>query len=468
MVHPASKSSTSFTNTLRRLLNGKNGPSDAVQQNIEDVVLSPAQRLIPDLVSQIFHYCVVSDKPIGKEEFPRPNTSMAPLKLARICHAWRQVALCTPNLWASLQIPPFWVSPVGLKEWLQRSGGCALSFSWTSSSTKAHQHRRSICSIADVLLQHASRWKHVELTVPRTCLLHLLSPLSRNRPPPLESISITPTFASDDDFIDHLTHIFVSHLPMLSRLTLPGSNFTLSWGNDTILDNLRELTITRPLSGASLTLNVMLPLLQCCPRITLVDVFMNDQAFLHGNPPQLTIPLEKLSITISGSSQVTILGYLLDHLYLPALSELTLMLDLPVVTVRGWPHLLSLLSRSQCSLLRLTVKRIPILEEGLIECLRLIPHLQMLYLYGLRVSNVLLHSLAENAEHILPSLTQMHVQCGVFDQMTLCAMVRSRWENGNRKLCHIVVYACGTGPIEDEKVKGWMAEKSLTILVLST
>ncbi|TFK49773.1 hypothetical protein OE88DRAFT_1662427 [Heliocybe sulcata] len=62
--------------------------------------VSPMQRIPPEILSEIFIYCVLIDN----EQFVRPRFRTAPLLLLRICRYWRDRAMSTPQLWCSLQI----------------------------------------------------------------------------------------------------------------------------------------------------------------------------------------------------------------------------------------------------------------------------------------------------------------------------------------------------------------------------
>ena len=70
----------------------------AIQDQIQAFknVISPARRLPPETVTDIFRLC----NALEDEIFPNPLA--APLLLTQICSGWRQVALQTPDLWTDL------------------------------------------------------------------------------------------------------------------------------------------------------------------------------------------------------------------------------------------------------------------------------------------------------------------------------------------------------------------------------
>ncbi|KAG1724372.1 hypothetical protein EDD22DRAFT_1020005 [Suillus occidentalis] len=59
-------------------------------------------RLPPEILSLIFHHCLIPD---GYLIIPRPpETYLAPMLLTRICRSWRDVAVNTPSLWCKLHV----------------------------------------------------------------------------------------------------------------------------------------------------------------------------------------------------------------------------------------------------------------------------------------------------------------------------------------------------------------------------
>ncbi|KAG2754827.1 hypothetical protein P692DRAFT_20828180 [Suillus brevipes Sb2] len=59
-------------------------------------------RLPPEILSLIFHHCLIPD---GLLMIPRlPEPYLAPVLLTRICRSWRDVAVNTPSLWCKLHV----------------------------------------------------------------------------------------------------------------------------------------------------------------------------------------------------------------------------------------------------------------------------------------------------------------------------------------------------------------------------
>ncbi|TDL20834.1 hypothetical protein BD410DRAFT_772254 [Rickenella mellea] len=125
-------------------------------------LLTPARRLLPELVSEIFTHTIPSESSQfywGSNSgshllFPRPRISAAPLKLGRICRHWRQIALSSPSLWSAVDIPTNW-GVEGLREWIRRAGSVTLSFN-------VNVHETNLDAL-NLLASYQKRWKDVML-----------------------------------------------------------------------------------------------------------------------------------------------------------------------------------------------------------------------------------------------------------------------------------------------------------------
>lgn len=134
---------------IRRLKEKRAGVQKFI--NTYNLILSPARRLLPDILRKIFYHCLPDDRN------PTLSATEAPMLLTRVCSIWRTVALTSPLIWARLHISfpgnpthsPSYEAlsdttiskryqvlskvmelrcPV-VKDWLTRSGTCPLSIS---------------------------------------------------------------------------------------------------------------------------------------------------------------------------------------------------------------------------------------------------------------------------------------------------------------------------------------------------
>ncbi|KAJ6561762.1 hypothetical protein B0H19DRAFT_901463, partial [Mycena capillaripes] len=61
-------------------------------------LISPTRRLPADVVAEIFAACLPANRNATM------SSAEAPILLCHVCRAWRNLALSTPRLWASLHI----------------------------------------------------------------------------------------------------------------------------------------------------------------------------------------------------------------------------------------------------------------------------------------------------------------------------------------------------------------------------
>ncbi|KAJ7772950.1 hypothetical protein DFH07DRAFT_767802 [Mycena maculata] len=143
------------------------------------VPISPlAVRLPPELLSEIFLYCLPDD------EFIVPDFDTAPLLLCRILPQWREIALETPALWSSLHLDvnwlrkAEWVTESAAAEffcrWISNARNTPLSFEVCEPRTQYWDEADPICG-ADVrtVLQHISalslQWQNIGI---KFCTYH--------------------------------------------------------------------------------------------------------------------------------------------------------------------------------------------------------------------------------------------------------------------------------------------------------
>ncbi|TDL16675.1 hypothetical protein BD410DRAFT_614300 [Rickenella mellea] len=155
---------TSLEETISSLLEKREKLEDNMFAH--KALLTPARRLLPELVSEVFAHSTPSgfkhwEVGLDGEEyecepcnFSHPLVSETPLILGRICRRWRQIAYSTPSLWAAIRIPDQWKIEV-LQEWISRAGSCPLSFSVALSPEDV--------KILNLLATHQQRWKDIVL-----------------------------------------------------------------------------------------------------------------------------------------------------------------------------------------------------------------------------------------------------------------------------------------------------------------
>ncbi|KAJ7055808.1 hypothetical protein C8F01DRAFT_1234306 [Mycena amicta] len=142
-----------------------------------EALISPMRRMSNVILQEIFVACLLSDRN------PAMSASEAPVLLGRICGAWRDLALATPNLWAKIHI----VEPSlsldqrhanaglleakveqrlqALQSWLARSGECPLSISFLGTTDGTNP------VFIQALVTFVRRWREIHFFVIRDQML---------------------------------------------------------------------------------------------------------------------------------------------------------------------------------------------------------------------------------------------------------------------------------------------------------
>ncbi|KAK7049123.1 hypothetical protein R3P38DRAFT_1886018 [Favolaschia claudopus] len=127
------------------------GRRSRAQRNL-NAVLDPMARLPLELQSKIFLHCLCFDDDEEKNEdederASRPNSKLAPMVFSNVCQLWRDIALCTPELWTHLRMEG---SPRGSNHfqlyeiWLERSRPLPVSLTLASTSILAEGVKHAI------------------------------------------------------------------------------------------------------------------------------------------------------------------------------------------------------------------------------------------------------------------------------------------------------------------------------------
>ncbi|KAJ7635212.1 hypothetical protein FB45DRAFT_911064 [Roridomyces roridus] len=129
-------------------------------------LLSPVRRLPQDVMQEIFLACLPAQHNAvfsGRE---------APQILTAICRGWRNLALSTAALWASLHLPLEFIFDTGeapeyVKEWIDRSGKVPLSLSIVGARNWEQweeDYTDPVDELMDTLTGCADRWQSLNLS----------------------------------------------------------------------------------------------------------------------------------------------------------------------------------------------------------------------------------------------------------------------------------------------------------------
>ncbi|KAJ7756703.1 hypothetical protein B0H16DRAFT_1538749 [Mycena metata] len=374
-----------------------------MQRGVEETLAAvkyPVLTLPNEITSRIFAACLPSDGHV------RPSRSAAPLLLAQICRHWREVALWTCQLWSSIYEHGSDGSVLLLETWSTRAKGHPLSLTFHGRGHKLRHE--SIQTIS-------SQLGELELLgVPRE-QVRQLPPFPNLWRLELDTEGFAPQDAASLTEGDVLR--VLNNTPRLQELTL----FTLSIRAIPSLASLTSLEVTQ-----ATELTTFLRVLTQIPLLSHVNFSLKPTTEVAS--PPITLPqLRSLALKQEYTEDVS--GYTITHaltlLTLPNLERLRIdgPLDLGV--------LLSLVSRSSCTLDYLAVDFRGCSPEQHLECLRAFPSLTTLHIslgVDVQENNELLISLKSTLPTLLPQLETMSIFVSehTIDYILLIQMLQSR------------------------------------------
>ncbi|KAF8150129.1 hypothetical protein B0H34DRAFT_757444 [Crassisporium funariophilum] len=347
-------------------------------------LLSPMRRIPVDILQEIFIYCVPSEH----------NASMcaveAPVLLTQICSSWRQIALRTPRLWATIHItiPPKIESSnsypdaeyllmanhlselrlAAVHKWLRRTGASPLFISlvdWETSPTHRHDSKLSNRFI-DCVVAYSAKWKEISIAA-SISTTNRITHLSASEVPLLESLKIkcgrmrgTVTTNSKNHVwmnsgllrAPHLTEVAFTHLNEdITQFPINWSQITRLWLDGNPTERNGWITISK-----------VTRLMKACHSLTSCR-FEVDQREIVGDdaePGIISLPfLDTLSLYVA----VDISG-MLGQLNLPVLRKI----EYHTSHHRN-PSLLSLLSRTTSNVQCLVIDVRSFTPNDLLKCL---------------------------------------------------------------------------------------------------
>ncbi|PPR07872.1 hypothetical protein CVT24_005610 [Panaeolus cyanescens] len=332
--------------------NESDSTKESLQRSIDALrsLSAPIRRLPPELLSEIFTHC------LPPNPFNKPSPLKAPLLLAQVCGFWRDVAIATPQLWASLAMtrvdkPPCHKSTMGvLRTWLTRSADRPL---WVSFHADAFPYG----ALDEVLNDFHDHFEHIRLTMGYQShpVIHqnkrfpLLKHFDIRTPYELPS-AVEARFASalaTATSLQSFTWINTTRIPSLRP-----PPFGVNWG-----------TLTRLILHSPLDTRTILSILTEANLLQYLAV--NNLMGGGYSPSMITLP----HLTQIVIDTLSFADALLNSLTVPNLKDLLL-------NIRTWEHrsVISLLQRSQCPLESCNVYFADITETQMIEILKLAQH----------------------------------------------------------------------------------------------
>jgi hypothetical protein len=335
---------------------------------------SPLSALPYDILSQVFLLCLPEQIIYfgdGDGGVPSPQTMSTPLDLARVCSAWREVALSVPELWSRIHFQ-FTAKHSAAQRarvtlFLKRSSSYPLHIRLMLSYDSDHissYARQSVALIIDALVAQSFRWKKVWF------------------------------WLQYDEFVMFVNRI--RPLPLLQSFNLYAQSYNRPFPNDALANMLAiapklhtlTLNIPKPASSSFSLPESCAHLKRCSiawiPLSPCLDILRVASGLQEYDLRHCTFPFlsdQSMSQTTSHIHSLT-LAYIqnvhgfLNHIALPSLASLV---------IRSTPKLspyAPFLARSGSMLRELTLDIISFTDDELIDVLQLVPELHTLTIRG--------------------------------------------------------------------------------------
>jgi hypothetical protein len=406
-------------------------------------IVAPIRRLPPEVLVQIFHlvppaasdvHVLYDDSATYASELRRLAKEEL-LALSNVCSHWHDVVMNTPMLWSTIVTETrLWEAPAtmvySLSQSLKRGGSHPLTIKlgawWAGESDR---------QALELLTQHSQRWRDAYFVVAYECI-GLLSQ-ARGNLPALENLDIT----AEGNWAEVLDVFTVA--PRLAKVSFtgpPGSVPTQPW------TQLQSFTcIQKHETG----FRDYLYLARQLPRTTEFQLNVDASSALLPLDIQSTVSevqTFKLRIRVAEDREHAkqVLGGIFGCLALSYTQQLLLEPYHPSPPL-SWSHaeFLTLASRSSFydTLTELSLARVLITDDELLECLSVLPLLEQLDLeeypesddYGIPdhaiITDKLPHALipADNEDCLVPHLIYLGLSSLLrFTDSTYLSFIRSR------------------------------------------
>lgn len=400
-------------------------------QTFADNFMAPVHRLPLELLAEVFMHCIQIPKrqidPLGRQySFMLPS---------QVCRYWRGIAFSMPQLWSTIFLdlykPNYKGSMALAKLCLSRSGDLPLTIILRARIDEiiyTKEMREMIHLSVVILLPHCNRWQDLEICHITWPMVEWIVAAAWKNLPCLQSLSIYPAPGRYWETLS-LRETF-ELAPKLRTLNL-GYNITLRhlrlpWGQ---LTNLVAVGSTDEYHKY----------LTEMPNLTNLNARLSDRW-----PSLIPHPVIQLSHLTKLNVFARETRAFFDYFTLPTLRELRCneIGDRVVSSLAGRTHspLVSLLSRSSCPLLILTIHRAhDLCANDLTQILELTPELEELHLgsnHGIMTTNVMSRCTFRDSEAscLVPRLRHLDIsRDGVFDfdEGGFVDMIESRWRHGS-------------------------------------
>jgi hypothetical protein len=383
---------------------------DAFQKHAEEqnALLSPVRSLPPELLAEIFSHCI----PAWRQR-ASPYIKRATMLCSHVCGQWRDIALSTPRLWAclSFSIHKHDSSSTDLLNqlWLSRTGECPLTLHISLASRSLN-----IRSFVNHTLPPSHRWQHLFVMIIPGALKDFAAAVGPV--PRLETLDLQCRLRFVPSGTETLPVTIFESAPKLHVVDLDFQN--CPFGIRIPWCQLTDLKVS------NCSVDKCLDVLSGLPNLVAFDVHLVDPRglVLERRPVLQLSRLKKLQVR---SGQIS--AYLFDHLLLSALRTFEYH-----KTGDCSQEVISLLSRSSCSLRKFTCRGSATSRHNHPEILRMSPDLVELDIGA--ISSITIAQLtnqgssSQQSPCLVPKLRILRCDRGSeFDDQGFVDMVESRW-----------------------------------------
>ncbi|GLB37367.1 putative DUF2407 C-terminal domain containing protein [Lyophyllum shimeji] len=334
--------------------------------------LSPIHTIPPEILDRIFRECLPLDGPV------LCSRSAAPVVISQVCGDWRALVFRQSCLWSSLKvvISPFSPAPPDclLHSWLARSGSQPLTLSLELDKFPPVANNLILIakSVLRGFLAKSFLWRVVSFVLPGS--YGFLRPVFNHPVPKLETLGLALRNWHRDEIDD--VNRFLLHAPRLRQFSWSNRPTWGSWDrplDDVVSPQIDWRNLTHLTYDAWLPFQTSYGILQQCANLVVCDLRrfgIGDASPDPTSSQTLFLPCLR-TLKVYENTLDEGLGLLMDVLLCPSLCALSVTCGRRDAV--EWPQtqLISLLSRSSCTLAALCLEHTGITEGELIQCLQM-------------------------------------------------------------------------------------------------
>lgn len=305
-------------------------------------LLSPINRLFPDVLEQIFLHCLPDQTYVEMDSHPTP------IILGQVCRSWHDVSRSTPRfilflsaiissksyvqssrLWSSVKVQLRVTSPAltsRLSRWLKMSGALPLTLCITEPHSLSRHNSISagvmllLDSLSSLLEAYSERWQKLEFRYLSPASMKIVFATLCNTTPLLKSLLFMGRGVEEQRLETIVSPYWSSEV--LDDLALVSTRFNMRrLYSQFCLTRILRLTLISDKLANRLTTDDALKILGYCPGIVecTLDFGRNNFTLPRDPTTDKTIVLPRLQeLTVDGGD----IGPLFDGLVLPRMRHL--------------------------------------------------------------------------------------------------------------------------------------------------